>query len=441
MLLSVATAAAWWSTSATLPARISTGTWGGQLSFSPGCSKAAHWSSHDRSQLQPIASPDSKGNLSLDFGDALQGASSSWYDVFRVTSRASAPLNVAFSASGAIGPFVRSVSFAGDTTGGLLNPKQTRSAAVTLVIPRTAISGTYSGTLSVAFIGGAERYVIPVTVTVLAKHPSPSPSPSRSPSPSCSPSPSRSPSPSCSPSPSRSPSPSCSPSASCSPTPSPSLSPCFTLSAGLSTVLAGWSTQTPLPQVAQWQPDGTMTLVFGNVPRAQKLVFDDVVRMTSTAASTTNVTLTLSGTAAKNVQLLGFWDGKRHPLDTGLTLKMGQTAQVGFQFDLSKDAPLGPQSGTLTIAAKPSKGQLQQCALPFTLDVSPAGPAPITSSSPSPSGTPTRSPDPSVSPDTVPTPPASADASASLTASASASLFTSPGSFLGGLLRALGALV
>ena len=206
-------------------------------------------------------------------------------------------------------------------------------------------------------------------------------------------------------------------------------------------MLAGWSTQTSLPQVAQWQPDGTMTLVFGAVPRAQKLVFDDVVRMTSTAANTTNVTLTLSGTAAKNVQLLGFWDGKPHPLNTGLTLKMGQTAQVGFQFNLSKGVPLGPQSGTLTIAAKPSMGQLQLCALPFTLDVAPAEPAPITSSSPSPSGRPTRSPAPSVSPDAVPTPSASANASASLTAGASANLFTSIGSFLGGLLRALGALV
>ena len=43
-----------------------------------------------------------------------------------------------------------------------------------LTVPKTATSGTYAGTLTVAVVGGSESHTIPLTVRVLAQKPSPS---------------------------------------------------------------------------------------------------------------------------------------------------------------------------------------------------------------------------------------------------------------------------
>ena len=101
----------------------------------------------------------------------LLPGSTSWTDVFRVTSSAPASLKVSFAAGGALAPFVASVGFAADTTGGTLNPKQTRDVAVQFVVPATTSPGTYVGTLTVAVVGCSESHTIPMTVTVLAKKP------------------------------------------------------------------------------------------------------------------------------------------------------------------------------------------------------------------------------------------------------------------------------
>ena len=206
------------------------------LTFCCGSSKATHYSSSGCPQSATIASLDKQGELSLDFGDLLVPSSTSWTDVFRVISAAPAVLKVSFTASTALAPFVASVGFVGDTTGGALNPKQTRDVAVQLVAPKAATPGTYTGTLTVAVVGSSESYAIPMTFRVLAQKPGPSgknvPIPSLTPEPkphiiattSPDPTPSTSASPSESPKPSTSPSvtpePSASPSA--SPTPSPS---------------------------------------------------------------------------------------------------------------------------------------------------------------------------------------------------------------------------
>ncbi len=74
---------------------------------------------HVRFGPQPvgaIASIDSQGSLSLDFGDVRSPDSSSWNDVFRMTSSAQTSLQIAFTTSGAIAPFIQSVAFVNDAT-------------------------------------------------------------------------------------------------------------------------------------------------------------------------------------------------------------------------------------------------------------------------------------------------------------------------------------
>ena len=164
-------------------------------------------------------------------------------------------------------------------------------------------------------------------------------------------------------------------------------------------MLPAYCSQKPPPKVAQVSSGGNITLNFGQLPRAQTIDFSDVLGMTSTAGKTSTVTLALSGAAARDVQRVGFWEGRQGVVSSGLTLPVGQTAEVAFQFDLGARTSLGAQSGTLTITAKLASGQSQQCALPFTLTV--ASPSP--GDPPSPSGTPTVSPSPSPSPSRTPT--------------------------------------
>ncbi len=336
------------------------------LTFTPGTSQATHYSSCGSSQQVTIASLDKQGNLSCDFGDALPGTTTSWSDVFRVTSSAPAALKVSFATSGTIAPFIASVGFAADTTGGALNPKQTRSVAVQLTVPKTAAAGTYSGTLTVAVVGGSESHAIPLTVTVLKQ------------------------------------------------------AKLFTLHPGLSKVLPSCSATPPPkpPSVACAQPDGSLSLGFGQRPLARTVRFSDVVRMASSAGKKVDVTLTMSGPAAQVVQRVGFWDGsKGGVVYKDLTLKAGRTVQVAFQFDVGSKSLLGNQSGTLTVTAKLANGSLQQSELPVTLDVvdPSADPSPSPSSSPSPSATPQVTASPSV------TPSASVSSSPSSTPSTSSS--------------------
>ena len=200
------------------------------LTFCPGASQATHYSSCGTAKQVVIASLDKQGNLSCDFGDALLGSTTSWPDVFRITSSAPAALKVSFTPSGAIAPFIASVTFAADTTGGVLNSKQTRDVAVQLTVPKTATPGTYAGTLTVAVVGGSESHTIPLTVRVLAQKPShpkshttrprPASSASSTPSPTPTASSTTSVSPKGSPSPTATPTASTSASAVPSPTPS-----------------------------------------------------------------------------------------------------------------------------------------------------------------------------------------------------------------------------
>ena len=52
----------------------------------PRPSQATHYSSCGTAKQVVIAALDKQGNLSCDFGDALLGTTTSWPDVFRITS-------------------------------------------------------------------------------------------------------------------------------------------------------------------------------------------------------------------------------------------------------------------------------------------------------------------------------------------------------------------
>ena len=166
---------AWWSVTVSVPGNVvSTATWVTPtpppcLTFSPGCSKAAHPCQCGHSKGTPIASFDKQGNLCLDFGGVYQESCLAWPDVFRITSSAAAPIHVSFTAHGPIASFLAGVSFANDTTGGELDPGQTRSVAVKLSVPKNEVPGIYSGTLVVAVVGTSESYSIPMVITVLHK--------------------------------------------------------------------------------------------------------------------------------------------------------------------------------------------------------------------------------------------------------------------------------
>jgi PKD repeat protein len=347
------------------------------LGLAPGASQATHYSPSGCPQSVTIASLDKQGNLSCDFGAALPGSTTSWSDVVRVTSAAPAALKVSFTPSGAIAPFIARVSFASDTTGGALNPRQTRSVAMQLVVLAKTSPGTYSGTLTVAVVGSSESHTIPLTVTVLAKK--------------------------------------------------PKQAKLFTLCPGQSRVLpSGSATPPPTPpSVACTQPDGTVALGFGQVPLAQTAQFPDCLRLASLAGKTATVTLTLSGPAAQVVQRVGFWGGSKSGIEyRDLTLKAKQTIQVAFQIDPAATATPGSQSGTLTVTAKLADGSVQQSELPITLDVVAAHPAPVPSVSVSPS--PSTSASASSEPSALPSASSSASSEPSAVPSASSSASSEP---------------
>jgi hypothetical protein len=145
------------------------GSWGPSLTFSPGCSKAANPGACGEPPGVLIASRDTDGNLQLDFGGVYRGSCMAWSDVFRITSSAPVPLNVAFTASGAIAPLMASVTFTNDATEGELNPGTTRSVSVRLGVAPQVNPGIYSGTLVVAVAGSSESYSFPMVISVLPK--------------------------------------------------------------------------------------------------------------------------------------------------------------------------------------------------------------------------------------------------------------------------------
>ena len=153
----------------TITGTLSAGAGGPYLSLAPGCSKKANPCSCGCPKGVLIASADTEGNLSLDFGGVYQGSSMAWADVFDITSSAPDSLQVSFTVSGGIAPLVASVGFAGDTTGGALDAGETRSVAVKLSVASAAAPGTYGGTLVVAVVGTSESYSIPMVIKVLSR--------------------------------------------------------------------------------------------------------------------------------------------------------------------------------------------------------------------------------------------------------------------------------
>ncbi len=289
------TALAWWTTSTSASAKITTGTWGPYLTFCPGTSQATHYPPCGDPQSALIATTDKQGDLSLDFGDVLLPSSTSWSDVFRVTSAAPATLKVSFTASGALAPFIASVGFAADTTGGALNPKQTRDVAVQLVVPKTASPGTYSGTLTVAAAGIGESHTIPMTVRVLAEQPQ---------------------------------------------------KPCLTFCPGTSQA-THYSTN-GCPQsalIASLDKQGGLSLDFGDVLLSSSASWTDVFRVTSSAPASLKVSFTAGGALAPFIASVGFAADT-----TGGALNSRQTRNVAVQLVVPKTATAGTYTGTLTVA-------------------------------------------------------------------------------------------
>ena len=295
LLIAISPATAWWTTTASVSAAVSTGTWGPYLTFCPGTSQATHYSSCGSPQSAPIATTDKQGNLSLDFGDVLLPSTTSWTDVFRVTSSAPASLKVSFKASGAPAPFIASVGFAADTTGGALGPKQTRGVAVQIVVPATTSPGTYAGTLTVAVVGSAESHTIPMTIRVLAQKPQPS---------------------------------------------------YLTFCPGTSQA-THYSTN-GCPQsalIASSDKLGNLLLDFGDVLLPSSTSWTDVFRVTSSAPASLKVSFTAGGALAPFVASVGFAADT-----TGGALNSKQTRNVAVQLVVPKTATAGTYTGTLTVA-------------------------------------------------------------------------------------------
>jgi hypothetical protein len=404
LLLSSASALAWFTGTTSGSVTITTGVWADYLSFVPGGSRAIHWPDCQPAQLLPVASCDDDGAIELDFGDVLTGTHRNWPDVLRVTSIAAEPLHLVFTVDGAAAPFIGQVRLLRGGSVDVLDPEGTRSLAVRLAVPADTAPGSYTGTLSVTVAGVAERHDFPVTLSVLRERPQPSPSPSCSPSaepdpdeaptpaaspsestpsaPSPSPDPSGAPSPSPSPSgadaasPSPEPSPSPSPSgpgdASPSPEPSPSPPPnkpsvLFKLSAGSATVLPG-SSLAGAP-VARVLPSGALQLDFGGVPAGEPVLFADVARMASAVDEAIGVTLSLSGPVDGVVRSVGFIDGAGCVVGSGLTVAPGQTERLAFSFDLGSGAAAGLYQGVLTVTARLGEGAVQRSQVPVAATV------------------------------------------------------------------------
>jgi predicted ribosomally synthesized peptide with SipW-like signal peptide len=399
---------AWFTASASVPARISTGIWGDSLTFAPGCSRAVHWDKHGWPRLARVASLDSAGHLALDFGD-LSVPGGVWLDVFRVTSAASAPVRVTFVPTGAIAPLISGTGFTVGGNGGSLAPKQTKSIFVRMCVTRATLPGTYQGTLLVSVAGGSETHSVPMTVDVRGRAPSPTPSPSCTStprptptgSPTCTPTASPSCTPSTSPSCSPTASPSCTPTSSPSCTPSPEPSPMqpalFTGSAGLSTTLAQPGESAPPQVVARVESDGALALAFAALPQDTPSTFTDVIRLTGLTNDRPRLTFTLAGARDTSCVSAGLWDAKRHRLSRDAMLAGGSTESLAVLFDPGRKATPGERTMTLTVVATLKDGRTQTTTYPVTFSWGRTSPSPATSPTSSPCA-----PSPSSSPRSYP---------------------------------------
>jgi hypothetical protein len=150
----------------------------------------------------------------------------------------------------------------------------------------------------------------------------------------------------------------------------------FTLAAGQSTVLAEVGGPSPPPTVAETLPDATIALDFGRVPPDQRVLFGDVLRITSGSTAKARVTLSGSGRAAAAVRQVGFWDSKHGMVAHGLILNPGETARMAVELDAGVGLLRGVQSGSLTITATLADGSAQKCEVPITLTIVRANHAP-----------------------------------------------------------------
>jgi len=403
LLLSTASALAWFTGSSSGSATITTGRWVDCLSFAPGDSRAIHWSESALTTQQPIALEGEDGGLALDLGDALGGTHRSWVDVLRVSSSAADPLRLAFAADGAVAPFVTRVSLSRGASRDLLEPGQTRSIALRLVVADDAAPGVYDGVVTVAVAGGSERHEFPVRLDVLSAVPQPgvspscppgvapdseeptpapeptegpSPSPAPEPDPSVSPEPDPSASPSPAPDPSASPSPAPDPSPDPSPSPSPSSSgepepgpvpgELVSLAPGSASVVRGLNPGTP--PVATARPDGSLSLDFGRVPAGETFAFDDVVRVCCDAGREVTVRLAATGAVAPFIQEVGFCSGAGS-VSSVLTLGAGERAEVRFVLDPPAETSCGPYRGALSVVAEVDGAAAQRLDVPIEVTI------------------------------------------------------------------------
>ena len=398
VLIAVASATAMFSSTVMVSSALSTATWGPELAFSPGSALAVHVTSTGALEVRPIASLDSQGLPSLDFGVVDTPSDRRWIDVFRLTSESDAEIHLSFSPSGSIAPFLNQITLSGDPDDDSLAPDQTRSVELGVTMTEHTPSGAYNGALRVTVEGSDEAYSIPMTVSVTkpATEASPSAAPSRSPSPAPSPSATDTP-------------------------PPPGAADLFRLSPGAS-VAPSADESTPTP-VAAVQADGTLSLDFGQLPSGVPTTFEDAFRMTSRGADAT-VELVVSGPAAALIRRVGFWDESMGIVATGLVLRQDSVQRIAFEVAAPDGARPGKLDGRVTIAATSAGGREQTSVLPMTVTIPTTTPAasPSPSDSAAPSGSPTTAPGPSTSPG----PPAPPSPTASPSPSAAATPETTP---------------
>jgi hypothetical protein len=122
-------------------------------------------------------------------------------------------------------------------------------------------------------------------------------------------------------------------------------------------------------------PDGRLALDFGALPRGIPTTFDDLIRFTAIAKSSTSVTLSLTGDSATTC-VVGFWNDREHSVVPGTrSFIIGQTAGIACTLGFDRRSQLGARSGVLIISARSPGGQIQCISLPVTLTV--VAPRPI----------------------------------------------------------------
>lgn len=380
-----ATAAmAWWTSTATVSGNvISTGSWADCASLSPGTSKAVHWYTRKKGlfyHVLPIASIDTDGRLSLDFGDVEPRNRNASPDVFEVTGRCDHSISVTFAVEGPAAGLIGSVRFAEDATL-TVDPEQTRSVYVKLAVPKSA-AGEYGGTLVVSVDGTTERHELPVLITVKTPPPgatwvvldeaSPTPSPATVPEAVLSVSPS--------------------PSESSSPLPTASASPSVTLE-----VLPGSATAerldpatgVPVEQflVAVTSADGAFALDLGDIRRGESHVFDGALVLAPIGSADLPLSFHIEGDAATLVDEVSLVDRP------DAVLLAGTTAALRLTVTVPADAVAGARVGVLLLTS----GDAVLLRLPLTMFVwttdGATSPSPETSASASPLPSPSGSAD------------------------------------------------